>query len=309
MIRRIGHDEISHEQWSTFATHNTPYSLFSEKAWHETWATVFGELDHLEILLVHDEIIAPCIRNGDELSFSGGTDLSDYMDIIGPEESKASAWNEILEYCKKEKIASLRLHNIPENSATLGFFQTLPKKDIVITREDTTPILKLPRTWDQYLASLSRHKRHEIKRKTRNFEHQYPDAHAIVSEHPDHDIAQLFDLMRQNPDKKRFLTVQMEHFFRKIVDEFREVVILELLVFGSKSCAASLSFITPHTQLLYNSGYCLDNPGAGLYLHAKSIQRAIETNRGVYNFLQGDERYKYDFGAKDFMVYAVSLAL
>jgi hypothetical protein len=80
------------------------------------------------------------------------------------------------------------------------------------------------------------------------------------------------------------------------------------IALGDKKIAATLSFIYEGTLFLYNSGFdkvCCAN--AGFYLKAQTIKRAIENGLKSYNFLQGNERYKYELGAKDFEIYSISL--
>jgi lipid II:glycine glycyltransferase (peptidoglycan interpeptide bridge formation enzyme) len=113
--------------------------------------------------------------------------------------------------------------------------------------------------------------------------------------------------MEKHEDKKNFLTVDIKSFFRSIAKTFRTDISMLLLTINGVVIAATFSFITDSVYYLYNSGF--DNtlyPNAGFYLKAMSIKRAIEKGYTVYNFLQGDERYKYELGAKDFYVYSIT---
>jgi len=54
--------------------------------------------------------------------------------------------------------------------------------------------------------------------------------------------------------------------------------------------------------LVYNSGYdpgLRPNLSSGIVLLSQCIRDAIERGLGVFDFLQGDEEYKYRFGATD----------
>ena len=57
--------------------------------------------------------------------------------------------------------------------------------------------------------------------------------------------------------------------------------------------------------LLYNSGYepAYSRLSVGLINKALSIRTAIEEGRAAFNFLKGDERYKYNLGGQDEAVF------
>jgi hypothetical protein len=72
--------------------------------------------------------------------------------------------------------------------------------------------------------------------------------------------------------------------------------------------AATFAFKTKDSLLLYNSGFDGKKfTGAGFYLKAMGVKLVIEKGLKTYNFLQGNYRYKYELGGKDFFVYKASL--
>ena len=197
------------------------------------------------------------------------------------------------------------MNNIPESSASAQFFGGNEK-----TQEDTTPLFELPQTWDDYLMMLNKHSRHELRRKVRNFENEHEGLTIVESAQPQKDIDELLRLMKFAEGKQQFLTPQMEAFFRGLPEVFPTSASLLFLQFNGKKIAATLSFVTDAELLLYNAGADLvQYPVSGFYLKAHSIKWAIERKLKVYNFLQGNERYKYDLGGKDFAVYTVKKLL
>lgn len=85
--------------------------------------------------------------------------------------------------------------------------------------------------------------------------------------------------------------------------------ITELLV-EKAPAAAMLTFSVGDTLMGYNSGF--DEPkfsGSGFYLKAKMLARAEGQGFKKFNFLQGNERYKYELGGKDFYVYRIDVTL
>jgi len=279
---------------------------FYSAAWHKLWMQTEGKNFQPLFLQVNNNVITPLVIRNHEVILSGGKEISDYQDIVGSEENKTRAWPEILEYLKARKFTTLILDNIPQSSNTYSYFQKLP--DAQISEEDTTPIVDLPQTWDEYLSHLNRKHRHELKRKMKKFETAFPGLQVQVSVDPESDINHLFRLMKLNPDKQKFLTPVMEEFFRGIVKDFAKSIELLLLTVEGQVAAVTFSFISPDELLLYNSGFDEQNfSGSGFYLKAVSLKRAIDVGIKRFNFLQGSERYKYELGGKDCWVYKITV--
>lgn len=286
---------------------NAPSAPFFTYEWHALWFNVLGK-DWEPFCLMVDAVIAPFARKDDEVIFSGGEEISDYQDIIGPDDAKTAAWPQILQFLKTQGITSMLLRNVPENSPTIAFFRNLP--GAVVEKEDTTPMMNLPATWDEYIESLPYKERHELRRKIRKFEREHKHIRIEESTDPSRDIETLFALMQKDKKKRIFLTPEMTLFFRKLAGSFRDSISLLTLMMDEKPAAATLSFINSKTSFLYNSGFdraCC--PNAGWYLKAMTIKRAIERGLTEYNFLQGSEPYKYDLGGTDFLVYSISVDL
>jgi CelD/BcsL family acetyltransferase involved in cellulose biosynthesis len=258
---------------------------FSTYEWVNIWHETIGKEWEPYILSVNNEVIAPFAKKDNNIIFAGGDEVADYLDIIGPDDKKIAAWQEIKMYLHG---TTLHLHNIPENSSTLKCF---PHE-----KEDTTPMMTLPPTLDKKA-------RHEMERKIRKFEREHPTTKFRDENNPD----VLFSLMKLDPRKKEFLTANMEQFFRKIMEKFGTTTILYI---DNTPAAAILAFRVGDTLMSYNSGFDEVNfSGAGFYLKAMHIKRAIESGIKTYNFLQGSERYKYDLGGKDFFIYQIDATL
>jgi CelD/BcsL family acetyltransferase involved in cellulose biosynthesis len=71
-----------------------------------------------------------------------------------------------------------------------------------------------------------------------------------------------------------------------------------------------LSFDYNQKRLVFNSG--LETEGfqslsAGIVLAARIIDEAIQLGYSEFDFLRGDEEYKYRLGAKDTWIYHVKV--
>ncbi len=295
---------ISPEVWTRIHASNQMKMPFFTREWHMLWNRVFGVTYTQHFLLIDDQIIAPLLIQGDTAILSGGKEIADYMDILGPESTKVEAWGQIQAYLAQKGVKHLNIDNIPENSATLTTF-----RDKAV-REDTTPYIDLPKTWEEYVASLDKHNRHELRRKMRNFEATYESIRTYRAENTSENMETMLSLMALDDAKKIFLTPEMLEFFRGLPKAFPKELHIFFLEVDGEVVAATLSFIYTNALLLYNSGYnAAQYSLAGFYVVAKSIRHAIESEYTTYNFLQGDERYKYDLGGKDFLVYKAQIVV
>lgn len=294
--------DISLEEWDKFHTSNQMKMPFFSKQWHQHWNTVFGAQYEQMFLEVDGLVLAPLLKHNDTAILSGGMEISDYMDLLGSESAKVEAWRQIQEYLAQQGIKHLNIDNIPASSLTLTAFRDKAE------REDTTPYLDLPKTWDEYVASLDKHNRHELRRKMRNFEAAHESIRAHRAENTQANMETMLSLMALDDSKKTFLTPEMLTFFRGLPQAFPQELHIFFLEVEGGVVAATLSFIYNNALLLYNSGYnAAQYSLAGFYIVAMTIKHAIESGRATYNFLQGDERYKYDLGGKDFLVYRVRI--
>lgn len=283
------------------------YPFFSF-AWHTHWAEHFGNDEHLSVFADPDaHVIIPLSIKDDVAHFTGGEEIADYLDAIGPDEKKALAWKTILPTLNAQGATTLVLRNVPEGSGTLAYFRSVP--NAVISEEDVTPTITLPSSFDIYLESLDRKNRHELKRKMRKFEAE----HQLLTFHPRNgsaiDMNFLIQLMKNDDDKRTFLTADMTEFFSDLPNVCNGSLWQFVLTQENRIVACTVAFHADDTLLLYNSGFDPRYPGAGWYIKVKTIAWAIEQGLTTYNLLQGNERYKYDLGAKDTNVYRIKLPL
>lgn len=301
--------EELHKCWNTAYQKlgfSRPFYLYS---WHETWQKHLGGA--FRLFLYTDEsasIIVPiAIDTQGTATFTGGGEIADYLDAIGPESAKTDAWTTVISKLKRAGAKKIVLRNIPEDSKTLTFFYK--QQDAVVTEEDVVPILTLPSSFMTYQESLNRKKRHELRRKMRRFEKDYPDTSFRVLTGPDVSVPKLLELMDNDPDKRTFLTPPMRSFFLSLPD-VTGLTLVQFCIGKSPAPYANTLAIKHDTSiLLYNSGYNPTIDGAGFYLKTRSIAWAIENGYKTYNFLQGGERYKYDLGGKDTRVYRSEMLL
>ncbi len=202
----------------------------------------------------------------------------------------------------------MRLEFVPEERPTLDAFDTALTAAgyrVVRARQTVSPVLALPGAYEDYVQSLDKKSRHELRRKVRRLEGAGTASFRFASEHERTAVLdQFFELHRLSRGEKAvFMTPDVERFFRDIADALAPLDRLRLgvLSFDGRDAAVLFGFSLGKVLALYNAAY---DPGlaslsVGIVSHAWEIREAIAQGYTTYDLLRGDEPYKYDLGAKD----------
>lgn len=297
-------------------------TFFDSLTWQKLWWSEYGANSELKLLAVRSDsgdikMIAPLMIDGSELSFLGGTDLVDYHDFLSTDHSVTGPLEAIVRAIDEMPgVKSINLQSIPGNSATIAEFGELAEKfgwSVEICQEDVAPRLELPDSWDSYLASLRRKDRHELRRKLRRLDAAGEIGQIELTRPEDIDAAMdaFMTLYRMSAaGKAAFMTADRERFFRSVAVGLahEKATRLAFLEIDGEKVATSLSFVCGDVRYLYNSGY---NPAksslsVGLLNHALAIRRSMEEGIKVFDFMRGNEAYKYHLGAVDRAVFALT---
>ena len=245
------------------------------------------------------------------LIFSGGREVSDYQDILYHREAGQEVFGILAEVLAQRAANGevLHLHNLPEDSITTSELLPLLAErglSVVQEREWLCPIIELADSWEAFLHTLSSKDRHELRRKMRKAEREgdlewvrYSEAHCLEEA-----MGIFMRLMRlSQPEKEVFLDRRTEEFFRRVAHGAFEHGWLALSVLNMRGepAAAIWCFDYDGRRLCYNSGLDPEKMklAPGIVLTGYTVAESIERGCRVYDFLRGDERYKYRFGARD----------
>ena len=178
-----------------------------------------------------------------------------------------------------------------------------------LEREDVCPVLTLPRdgTIDDYLATLGKKERHEIRRKVRRAE-SVGEVALTKSTAPLEDLEAFIDLHQRRwgadglfPDTVG--GAQSRRFVRRLFELFGPdgALCLCFLTVGGRRIGAGLHFETDDTILYYNAGIDPDarDLSPGVLMVERFVRRALARGQTRIDFLRGDESYKYEWGAVD----------
>lgn len=181
-----------------------------------------------------------------------------------------------------------------------------------LEQEDVCPVVTLPSSgdWEDYLATLDKKARHEIRRKLRRAEAVGPvrfrevpleaaSADAFIALHQ----ARWGDqgLFPDTPDGDRSRRFLHRLTALEAAEGDRAQLVLGEVTVAGRVVVATVAFDDGATCFFYNAGM---DPGArelspGVTGTAAYIRDRLAAGRARFDFLRGDEPYKYEWGAVD----------
>ena len=267
--------------------------------------------------------LAPLFKvsgHDDTLYFLGSIEISDFLDFIVSEKELGDFLSGLLHFLTNTSTGSLRemeLYNLRDDSPSIQTLESLcaaSEIPLSISKLQPSPFIPLPGDWDGYLTGIKKKQRHEIRRKIRRFEnHDLPNRWYIVSdpETINTEIEHFIKLMALDSEKQEFLTRRMREQIASIARAAFDAGWLQLafLEFDGKKIGAYMNFDYANNIWVYNSGFDPDywNLSPGWVLLGYLIQWANQNRRSEFDFMRGDEDYKYRFGGIDRFVYRLKI--
>ncbi|MCY3867584.1 MAG: GNAT family N-acetyltransferase [Chloroflexi bacterium] len=295
--------------------------VFYTWEWQKTWWEAY-EPGELWILACYDRGaaigIAPLFISESErgrfVQIIGCVDVTDYLDFIIDEARMADVYAAFADYLwdHRAEYDCLDFCNIPFDSPTQRLLPELLSQrgfETDVEQQEVCPVIELPDNWGSYMSRLHKKQRHEVRRKMRRIQGSEAsiDWYIVNGQHDlDEEVAQFVRLMAaSDPEKERFLQDESNlRFFHSIVPLLQACGWLQLnfLTIGEQRAAAYINFVYGNRVMVYNSGHAHHDFGEyspGIVLLAYNIRHAIEQGYAYYDFLRGDEPYKYRMGGRD----------
>jgi len=313
-----GFDALAAE-WNNLLARSVSNTIFLTWEWQTTWWRHMGE-DELCILAVRDEEgtlvgLAPLYREerasrDGVLSVVGCRDISDYLDLIVARSLERPVYEAIAAALASKHVLpweALDFCNLPSASPTRTLLAEVAQAHgwtAAVELEDVCPMIELPGSWEEFLLRLDKKQRHEIRRKIRRLELEAESRWYIIGLDDDLDSAvntfiHLHELSSQ--EKDAFMDERMQGFFRDVahVLHHRGWLQLAFLEINGIPAASMWNFDYGDAILVYNSGY---NPryaslSPGIVCLTRCIEHAIRLGRAQFDFMRGEEEYKFRFGA------------
>lgn len=304
--------------WQDLLERSYDNRIFLSPVWQRVWWEHFGS-GSLSVLTLRDAtgaltgLLPLCVQErdgGSTLTLLGDHQVADYMDGLAVKSDAASIlldlWREAFDRLSWDR---LDLRHVPSASPLVPALHTVARErglTLQVEPDEVCPVALLCNTWDGYLQMLNKKQRHEIRRKLRRSQEGAEWSWRTVKTASDleRDLPAFFRLHEASAgEKARFMTPAMQSFFRSIATVLLEAGILRLSTFARDGVdiASTMSFFHRDRYFLYNSGYdpayAVVNPGVAAV--ALAMQDAIAERAVAFDFLSGDDAYKYQFGASN----------
>ena len=314
-------------EWDTLAQQGITDTPFQTLAYQKAWWTHLhpsnGRLHTLTVRNEKKELLAiACMYNIDGvLYFNGCVEETDYLDLITTHEHAEIAWQAILDCLCSPNFPqwhAIDLCNVPQTSPTRTILpQEAQRRGFLFNERvnEVCPVIPLPDTFEAYLNAIDSKQRREINRKLRRAEGA--DAQLVVVG-PEDDVetavTDFLDLLQKSTFEKRdWLNDGRRAVFYEAARAAHKAGTLQLLFIevNGKKAAGLFNFDYKDRIWVYNSGLDPALFGAlslGVVITAKAIEYAVENGRKTFDFLRGNETYKYRFGAEDTTIYRLHLA-
>ena len=215
----------------------------------------------------------------------------------------ASALWERIEDCAMEHHAT-HLAQLP---ASCELVRLAARSGWRVTDGEACPVLALPPTWEAYVASLGKNMREQIKRYPKRLAKQYRVEYVLAKE-PDEVQSALTDLFALHGKRWRargqtgvLATPKRQAFHRAVCLALAERDRLRLwtLRCDDQPACVLLNYVFNGRYYFFIGGFDPDmmRLSVGTCLFARVFQQAIAEGAREFDFLRGEEEYKYRFGA------------
>lgn len=246
------------------------------------------------------------------LMLMGSIEISDYLDVITRQEDLPAFMQALLTYLASQQLPAAQLldwYNILESSPTLPALRSAADKlgwDYTQQPLQHCPYIPLPEEWEKYICGIDKKQRHEIRRKARRAEEYFLPVRwyfAQDSSKLEQDVDDFLKLMSYDQDKAKFLTPEMRTQMHTIIQAASKAGWLQLafIEVNGEKAAGYLNFDYMDHIWVYNSGidFRFSELSPGWVLLGYLLAWAIDNKRQCFDFMRGDEQYKYRFGAVD----------
>jgi CelD/BcsL family acetyltransferase involved in cellulose biosynthesis len=319
--------------WNALLEESASHVPFLRREYLLTWWKTLGggEWQSADLLLIvaseGEKIvgIAPLFfshnREGEPaLLLVGSIEVSDYLDVIACPADLPDFVAGLLDFLTSPALPPwkvLDLYNLLESSQTLPALENAAARlgwSYTCERLQHSPHILLPGDWETYLAGIDKKQRHEIRRKMRRLEESGLPVRVYVVEDPatvEPEADAFLALMAQDPEKAAFLTLPMRAFMHDVIRCAFDAHCLQLafLEISGEKAAAYLNFDYLNRIWVYNSGLDrkFNDYSPGWVLLGHLLKWANERHATDFDFMRGDEEYKYRFGAVDRFVVRASV--
>lgn len=306
------------EEWEALQADSAADTVFASWTWCETWLRHFPE-EKPWIVTARDGAgrllgIAPLALRAAKtrpvpltyLQFIGSSAPVEHFDFLVRRGREAEVLPPMLAMLQRARFDVLELANILPHSPSLPLLRAsgLPFYEL---EDHVAPVLKLPADIRDVLARMDKKKAERARYYMRRIERDYPGKWAVVT-NEDVDTA-LDELIRVHQaqwegrgHEGAFGNERRTAFYRDLAHRLSERGCLRMyrLLVDGRLVSANLAIVYRERFLHFVNGtdYSVPVQSPGVVLHYNMIERSIAEGLREYDFMWGEESYKYEWGAE-----------
>ena len=262
---------------------------------------------------VHDEVdlysvnggALAVVEHGGVITMAGEPDLTDYHSPLGEDVTAVIA--SLVDHAGGQ--AEFDFDSLPEEAAgvLVPAFEAAGLA-VECSQHAVTAILHLPETFDDYLMGIGKKQRHEVRRKRRRYEELVGPVLHETHRGVDWAFDEFVRLHRLSAGAKgEFMTPEHEAMFGRLAHTPGWRMDMLRIPGTDKAAACLFSYSDDDGIFLYNSAYDPDlaHASPGVAIIGTMIETAIAESLPRFDFLKGDEEYKFRLGATARPLYRV----
>ena len=255
------------------------------------------------------------IESGSKLNNLGSEAIFDYYKLdantLKFQISRDFTDYRITPYFSEDQIKDLKIENFHFDS--LSYFQISQFlnqntfSSIEIVKSDISVYLELPDSYESYLSALSKKNRHELKRKKRIFVDKFGDISFEKSKNSD-----IFDEFvrlhnKSKGEKGKYMTETVVDFYRSLIEH--ENWYIYYINYNDSMISSAFVYESEIVDYLYNScrDHSLEEFNTGTYLNDQLLQNSINNKKRYFDYLKGEEKYKFNFGGQVHQLYDLKI--
>ena len=315
------------DEWDALLEKSGAGSIFLTWEWMNSWWNNFKRTNELYVLVGRDASggiigIAPLMKRSKkvfgvtlrciEFISAGAETTPDYLNFIMAAGCEDLFIREVLAYAeaRREEWDIISLMAVSEDGDMLSRIRSVLGKrhDYAIRSGGSCVFMELPKTWDEYVKKLSRKSRYNIMKKERELaskcrlEFTICDSAGALNE----TIETLSELHRKRMLQKGIsgssITGGFWKFQKDVAGDFfaKGWLLIGLLKADGKIIACQYAYLYRNKLFHYQSGFdpAWRKYSIGLISNAHMIQESIRRGLTEYDFLRGNEDYKYHWGSR-----------
>jgi CelD/BcsL family acetyltransferase involved in cellulose biosynthesis len=328
------------QDWSVLHSKGKSNSIFSTWEWISNYEKILmNSHEELNIICISNEeekliVIAPFLIKKEkkcglqyhviELIGSDERIAADYMDIIIDPEYLKEGKSLLINYLTRGKDFKwdlIRWSGILNDSKCSDLSRQFKDEGYEVVQEamGTCPYIKLPKTWEEYLGTLSKKSRYNIRKKRRDLEKECKNSvFSIVG-----DEDSLLKAMEWTCQlhRGRMLMKGIEgfstssefwRFQKEVAKDFLERGWLHLgvLEVDGSPVASQYGFKFYNKLYHYQTGFDpnYERHSVGLISTGLMIESAFKEKLQEYDFLRGEEDYKFHWSQDVKTIYSALIA-